>query len=110
MKSFSEMTLEQLADAGAALANMKLHPGWAVLIDLLERLEQQTLETAIQDRPEALLTHQGELLAVRTIKRVLLELPTRAEEVIASKVEDGEIEEEELIKYIGRSGGGDLGV
>ena len=110
MKSFETMTVEQLTDAGAALANMKLHEGWAVLTDLLERLEQQTLELAIQDEPAALLRHQGELGAVRTLKRLLAQLPTMAEEHLAAKVEGGEIEEEELIAYIGRSGGGDLGV
>lgn len=108
VKTFETMTLEALMDAGAALANMKMHPGWRVLTDLLDRLEQGTLETAIEDAPERLARHQGELAAVRTLKRLLAELPGMAEETLASKVEDGELDEDELARYVLRSGGGDL--
>jgi len=108
------MTFEEQAEAefarlvsdGAALGNMQLHEGWAVLIGLLDRLNESTLERMRECKPEELTRIQGECDAVWKLRRWLTTLPAVAEEAVETRVEDGDIDEDELRPVVRTGGGG----
>jgi hypothetical protein len=106
VKPFAEMTLEALAEAGDAIGNMSLHPGWPVLMGLLERLEQQSLERMGECKAEELARLQGERDALHTLRRLIIALPQIAEDTIATRAEDGEVDEAELMLAVRTGGGG----
>jgi hypothetical protein len=108
VKRFAEMTTDALVEAGAALANMRVHPGWPVLVELLERLDGACLERMAECTPDELTRLQGERDAVRTLLRLLGTLPETAGALLAERVAEGEADEEELARFALRAGGGDL--
>lgn len=108
--TFESLTLQQLAEWGEQLANMKQHPGWGVLMALLDRLDHDILELGFEDDPANLAEHRGELNAVRKLRFHLEQLPARAEEAIESAVEEGSVDEAELASYAFRGRGGDIPV
>ena len=105
-----ERAMRHLAQAGAAVAEMKMHPGWEVFLELMGRLEAEALERMGDCSPDELPRLQGERDAVRSLRRALDTLPAKAAEALESAVEDGDITDEQLERYITRVGDGDLRV
>jgi len=110
VKTFAQLLtdLTQLSEAGAALANMMLHPVWPAMSDLLERMEQATLERLGQCEENELRRLQGERDAVKELRRWMDQLTTIAASSIAQAAEDGEVEDDEVARYALRIGEGDL--